>query len=358
MLVIGLPKCTSTYGVSSRDKDGEKDKRIQKTKNEWKGYIGLSETDAEAEQTDKRGVVGSEKSEARRSARSFVGTGLDENRILNHLVKASPRGFVSVGHSSVVFRVRFSSRPDAAYKPAEIKRPKGYLAEIAAYRLARCFDFRNVPPAVSRTFSRKTLRRGLTIGQTTVWPKLEERIDWDEDGSVRGAAIFWVPAMRRLNLESRSEMRRWLKWLDIEGEVPEAMRPLAKDISNMLSFDYLIGNGDRFSGGNIKGDMQGRFIYLRDHDLAFPQKIGDRVHRRIADRMLFAKRFSRVFFRKLSGLTREGLLRELGRDPMSTAAPVLDERQIQGLFDRREALLSHITSLMQLHGEDRVLSFP
>jgi len=126
----------------------------------------------------------------------------------------------------------------------------------------------------------------------------------------------------------------------------------------MLSFDYLIGNGDRFSGGNIKGDPQGRFLFLRDHDLAFPRKLGEPLHRRIANRMLFAERFSRRFFHNLSELTREAFQREIERDPLSVQGPLLDDRQLAGLFDRREALLSHITSLIQLHGEDRVLAFP
>jgi hypothetical protein len=126
----------------------------------------------------------------------------------------------------------------------------------------------------------------------------------------------------------------------------------------MLCFDYLIGNPDRFSGGNIKGDPQGRFLFFRDHDLAFPRKLSEGVHRRIANRMLWAERFSRGFFHNLRRLTRERFQDELKRDPLSDKGPLLDDRQLAGLFDRREALLSHITSLIQLYGTDRVLTFP
>jgi hypothetical protein len=289
---------------------------------------------------------------------TFIGTELDEDWILNQLLNLSPKGFKSVGATSMVFKMSLGGPIDAAFKAAERTKPRGYLAEIAAYRLARCLGFVNVPPAISRLINRKTIRDGLYTEQTTVWPKLDERLDWDDQGFVHGAAIYWVPAMRDLTIESRREMLRWTQWLDVEGNIPEENKPLAKDISDMLSFDYLIGNFDRFSGSNIKGDPKGRFLYLRDHDIAFPDKLFDTLHRRIANRMLTTKRFSKSFFHKLMELTPERLKQELDLDPISATRPVLDEKQVAGLFDRREALLSHIISLIKLHGEDRVLVFP
>lgn len=361
LIVFALPNCDSRNRVSvptgpSISKDDNKlGKHVELGKTD---QAALSDTDNAKSQNQKTATTISAVQEASESSREFVGTDLDEEWILDRLENEPPKGFVSVGNTSVVFRMSFETLPHAAFKPATRRRPRGHVAEIASYRLGRCLGLNNVPPVVSRRISRKTLRRGLTIKQTAVWPELEAQIKWDQDGFVHGAAIYWIPAMRNLNLESRREMRHWVRWLDSDGDESKAVRPLAREISNMLSFDYLIGNRDRFSGGNIKGDPQGRYLYLRDHDLAFPRKLTDRSHRRIANRMLLAKRFSRGFYHKLRQLTRERFQDELKRDPLSAKEPLLDDQQLAGLFDRREALLSHISSLIQLYGTDRVLIFP
>jgi hypothetical protein len=65
------------------------------------------------------------------------------------------------------------------------------------------------------------------------------------------------------------------------------------------------------------------------------------------------------------------LIRELSRDPLlaahirldegpgpQPARPVLDARVFDQLFDRRDALLSHVAALIEEYGEARVLSFP
>ncbi len=360
LIAIGFLCCDSrnraSFSIGSvlekdieRENIGKLDKKVHRELS--------NETIADG-QSRETAAASSNTRKASESSRRFVGTDLDEQWILNRLANEPPKDFISVGNTSVVFKMFFETRPHAAFKPAARSRPKGHVAEIAAYRLGRCLELNNVPPVISRRIKRKTMSGGLTIRQATVWHKLDARIKWNRDGFVQGAAIYWVPAMRNLNLESRRNTQRWLRWLDIDGEVPEAVRPLAKDISNMLSFDYLIGNGDRFSGGNMKGDPQGRFLFLRDHDLAFPRKLSKRLHRRIANRMLSAKRFSRGFFHRLRTLTRERFQDELNRDPLSAKGPLLDGRQLAGLFDRREALLSHISSLVQLYGTDRVLIFP
>jgi hypothetical protein len=73
----------------------------------------------------------------------------------------------------------------------------------------------------------------------------------------------------------------------------------------------------------------------------------------------------------LRALDREKLIRDLSRDAVlaeqirldegpgpAPAKPVLDTRVFDELFDRRDTLLTYITSLIDEYGEDRVLSFP
>jgi hypothetical protein len=291
--------------------------------------------------------------------RTFIGTEWREDEILERLKTAAPKRFRPVGHTSTVLKMTFREGPyHAAFKAATREKPRGYLAEVAAYRLARCLGLNNVPPAVTRLLHRKMVGERLEEEHAAMWPELEEQMTWTKSGHARGAAIFWVNGMRDLGLETRSGMRRVTEWLRIDGELPERKRVLAAELSTMLALDYLMGNGDRFSGGNLKGDQSGEHVIVRDHDMAFPPRLPDRAHRRILRYMLRVERFSHDFYRRLKLLTPKSFGKQLSLDPASAHRPLLDPRQVRGLFDRRATLLSHIATLISQHGEERVLVFP
>lgn len=292
----------------------------------------------------------------------FAGGEVTAGEILKRIGgEARPVGFRPVGNTSIVFKVGLEGGMDAAFKPSWRRRPSGYLAEVAAYRVARLLGLDNVPPAITRRIGKEELRGGLLGEAASAWDDFERLLLWGDDRQVLGAAVYWVKGMQELGLDSREGIESWSSWLRVDGSsVEDEKRTLAADLSNMLAFDYLIGNADRFSGGNMKGDEQGRRLFIRDHDLAFPRRLSDRGHERLIGRLLRAERFSRGFFGRVQGLGREEVEEELGLDPASGQwkRTILDERQLDGLFDRREALLSHITSLIALHGEERVLVFP
>jgi hypothetical protein len=151
-------------------------------------------------------------------------------------------------------------------------------------------------------------------------------------------------------------IRQWSEWLTLGGQIPEPARMMMAYLSSMLLFDYLIANWDRFSGGNAKGDASGTVLYLRDHDSAFGQAIQPSVQRRVLDRMLRAERFSRSFYRALRGLGVAELEACLAAEP--SGEPLLTRAQLDAVLDRRDTVVSHVASLIELHGADRVLVFP
>src|SRR5690606_27058189 len=55
-----------------------------------------------------------------------------------------------VGSTSLVYRVRLAGGALIAFRPAQRGRPRGHLAELAAYRLGRALGMENVPPVVLR----------------------------------------------------------------------------------------------------------------------------------------------------------------------------------------------------------------
>ena len=172
-----------------------------------------------------------------------------------------------------------------------------------------------------------------------------------------GAAIYWIPSMHDVGVDGKRNVERGSGWLKQGAEIPVARRGLAASISTMVCFDYLIGNWDRFSGGNARGNDVGTWVYMRDHDLAFPARMNESLHRRVLQPMLRAERFSASFYAAVKALDRQSFAAALEDELDRHPEPLLDTARIDGVMDRRSTLLSHVESLIQLHGRSQVLAF-
>jgi hypothetical protein len=287
----------------------------------------------------------------------FPGTSLPVAQILSVLGAAELQKFRPVGTTSTVFRSAIAAPFRAAFKLATRQNPYGPVAEVAAYRLARCLGLSNVPPAVLRTLDVNQLRAGLEAPFRERWPSIAERL-LIQHGSVEGAAIFWVEGMRDLDMAAGPPRETQLRALSQSEPLPERMPPLAAQLSNLLAFDYLIANWDRWSGANVKGDLSGRILYMRDHDVGFAAHVGELQQRRMLGNLLAAERFSRGFVARLRALTRSAYERELAEDAGFAGQQRLSAASLDGLFDRRITLLSHVQALIDQYGESRVLAFP
>ncbi len=266
--------------------------------------------------------------------------------------------FRPVGSTSTVFRTLLRSTIGAAFKAATERKPYGPQSEVAAYRLARCLGLANVPPAVLRYLPASTLQAGIDAEHSSQWPEISQRLIMGRDDKVLGAAIYWVEGMRDTGLDTTSGQARVAAWHNVALPLPEADASLAADASTMVAFDYLIGNWDRWSGGNVKSDPSGQHLYLRDHDAALPTHLSEALHRHMLDRLTQTQRFSRSFYAALRGLSRESYRHELEREPAFASAGLWDPTRIDRLFDRRATLLSHIAALIDEYGANKVLVFP
>ncbi|AKF09742.1 hypothetical protein [Sandaracinus amylolyticus] len=282
--------------------------------------------------------------------RSFASGELGEAAIVAALASAPPERFRAVGSSSLVFQAELAGTIDAAFRPESRTHPRGWLAEVAAYRVALELGIDDVPPAVLRSIDRVALRRAL-----------DPEVDFDEltrelvlTGNVaRGAFVYWVPGMLRSDLDTPEGIARWRAWLAQGGAIPEGDLALARDLSNVLVFDYLIANRDRWSGGNVRPLPNGRLV-IRDHNLAFPFALGEGVQARMLDTLRRTTRFSRATIEHLIALDEEALRAALAADEPSV---LLEDRQIAGVLERRETLLSYVGALIEAHGEEAVLYF-
>jgi hypothetical protein len=287
---------------------------------------------------------------------TFASGELTESAIVTALSTARAERMRSVGSTSITFQVDLAGPIDAAFKPESRFHPRGWLVEVAAYRVGRALGLDNVPPAVLRSMDRGQLRRRLE-GTSVSLDDLAN--DLPASGSeVRGAFVYWVPGMLRSDLDTADGIARWSGWLATRGaaeatEIPAEHRALARDISNALVFDYLIGNRDRWSGGNARPLPTGRLV-IRDHNLAFPATLAAGVHARMSETLRRTSRFSRSVVERIEALD-EASLRETVAD--RSPESLLDARQLAGVLERRAALLTYVGALVEAHGEAAVLSF-
>jgi hypothetical protein len=164
--------------------------------------------------------------------------------------------------------------------------------------------------------------------------------------------------MRQTELATLSGLTAAEPWLSVGGEVPPEDAALARDLSTMLAFDYLIGNWDRWSGGNVTLDPSGRRLYVRDHNVAFLEPMTAERYERIRGHLERVERFSRGFVRRVSELDEARIRLALAEDPESQDRALLDDAQIAGVLSRRRALLSYVGALVDVHGRERVLVWP
>ncbi len=164
--------------------------------------------------------------------------------------------------------------------------------------------------------------------------------------------------MRQTELATLSGLSDVSAWLVVGGALPEEDAGLARDLSTLLAFDYLIGNWDRWSGGNVTLDPSGERLFVRDHNVAFPVPLDGALYERVRDALTRASRFSRGFVARVMALDEASLRRALAEDPADWERPLLSDAQIEGVMKRRRAFLSYVAALIAVHGADRVLPWP
>lgn len=270
---------------------------------------------------------------------------------LNNVKNAQP-----VGTTSVVFRFDLEGDIDAAFKPATYDEPTGYMSEVAAYRLATALGIDNVPFSEERELARSQIRDVMPQVPEPKWIDIRQHISWDPAGNVKGAMIFWVPKLTPSGLDSSDGVQQWSGWLSQRGAPPPEQATIAKDISTLVVFDYLIGNWDRYSGGNLGIDVGRKRVVMRDHNVAFQTPFPARFHERVFKTLRRVEKFSKSFMQALLDLDESKLRASLVR--ISERGLLLNDAQIQEFMDRRRTVLSRVATLIEEYGTEKVLVFP
>lgn len=271
-------------------------------------------------------------------------------------LERSARSFRPVGTTSLVYRVDLSEGERIAFRPRQRYRLVGHLAELAAYRIGEALGIETIPPVALRLEPLHRLDRLMDARFAERHQEERDRLRPIDGGQIIGAAIDWVPDLTASDLDRPEVRARWLEALQIGAPSSEEFgdefpASILRDLSNLVVYDYLIGNWDRMSGGNLQTNADGTRVYLRDHNLAFDTPTPRRHELLMLERLDSLERFDRGVIRRLAELNREALERVLEPDPLAPETPILNDAQIDDLMNRRARIFMRLASLFAVYGE-------
>ncbi len=299
------------------------------------------------------------------------------------LDEISPLG----GGTTLTFKFIKNGEKLGAFKPHQKRRNSNYRSEIAAWRLCELLqcDFRiprnqmvrveknefNRLYNLSKSPKREYYRKGF---DDLIWTPIKSR------SYVYGTLKDWVPDFTSFPIEFAVMWRDWVgqaKYMDTFPALSDALAPikkhenirdffdllmaqagnmttrdLANQISQMLTFDYLIGNWDRFS---VLPEQRGRNCQFKDGHLVSIDNGASFVAvdmKYIVVRFKYIERFNRRFVEELRMLDMEETFKIL----FPTQSKI-DRSNFAEFWQRRTEVLNRIDTLIAEYGEDKVLSF-
>jgi hypothetical protein len=263
------------------------------------------------------------------------------------------------GGSSLSLRIDFDNGARAAFKPEQIHPQSNPRREIAAYRLDRLLGLNRVPPAIGRTFTVEEIVAAVPPKERFKLPRLDEEAV-DRKGRFRGELSWWIPVIENgrvggFNMDSTDGIVTWKRYLRPGATIPERDAGLVRQISDMIVFDFLLDNTDRWSGSNAKVSEDGTVLYFMDNTMAVTNNA--KGHRKSHTYLSRVQTFSRRLIGAIRDLTEEEVRDVLEHDiePFDYLAT---KKEIAALMARREKLIEYVDALIAEHGEDKVLAFP
>lgn len=296
------------------------------------------------------------------------------------------------GGSTITLRFIKDKEVIGAFKPKQDLRQSDFRAEIAAWRLCpimRCgFDipYNEHVKVEWRKFS-GMYQRIRSSKQRAYREKMFKHLEYvreGEDDYVHGTLKAWVPGFTQFPVELT---KVWQSWVTVGGADAELLagpaaegvteiewmhqRPedfydklighlegvsrgeLARQISNMIVYDYMITNWDRFSGvpafyGTNCQFKDGRIVSI-DNGASFPTSPNDKVE----SRLQLVQRFSRQSIKAIRAMDKDKTLKRLFPEPSE-----YDVERFDHFWSQREKLLAYIDALIEEHGEAEVMFFP
>jgi hypothetical protein len=265
------------------------------------------------------------------------------------------RAKLNRGGSSISFRLDLADGSRAAFKPVQTNLQTIPRKEVAAYRLNRLLGLTAVPPAATRAISRDELLANLHPESLPSLPRIQAETLFDLNGHTKGVVMYWIPEIADSGFDTPDGQQLAISWLTQGNPIPPDKRAMAAQISELVVFDFLTDNPDRYSGGNMKMSPDGSRLYFMDNTMAFfhdPE--GTENNRKV---LLKAQRFSRRLYEALDRVSVDAMTRALAADSPDPHA-VLTLPEMRAVVSRRDFVRRYVDALATQYGESNVLVFP
>jgi hypothetical protein len=259
------------------------------------------------------------------------------------------------GGSSLSFRVEFADGSRAAWKPNQTNMQTIPRKEIAAYRLNRLLGLNAVPPAAPRVVSRDELFSHLHPDSLEALPRIKAETLFGPNGKTIGTASYWIPVIKDSGFDTPEGRELGRTWLSQGQAVPQDKVSMAAQLSDLVVFDFLTANPDRYSGGNMKMSPDGNQLYYMDNTMSF--FIDPNGNQRNRDALFRTQRFSRQLYQSLDKVTAPTLEKALSEE-VGAPYEILTTAEIAAVVARRDIVREYVDDLMSEFGEKRVLVFP
>lgn len=276
-------------------------------------------------------------SNAETSVRMFRGR--PEDDLLHEMATRPVRRVIERFNSStLVFHCDLGDGYEIAFKPARQGERDWWVHELAGYELARALGIEGrVPPAVYRT---------VPIGALDGFLR-DANLEVERNGMVEGAAIVWMPVLRRTNLHTAEARAEWNPWLDPRQAIPPERLTRATQIASLIVFDYLQANFDRWNSANVPQDERDDLVF-RDNNRAWYMQNLRRTDRGGIEGI------RRIPASLLSAVERTPA-EVLARRTVNSDFRILRESQVREYEVRRRALLARVNEAVEQYGRDRVV---
>ena len=274
------------------------------------------------------------------------------------------------GGRSLGFRIELEDGTKGYFKPEQTFSGAHWYSEVAAYHLDRILQLGRSPAVTGRQIEWRQLERaaeeysgtssaiieeGFVRGAFIHW--IEGRLrpwhlgqDWEHFVRVRGGldiTPFQRPADYRARINGHA-MREETELGSFEPAPETLTTEEIAELSDLILFDYLISNVDRWGGEytNVRR-VNGRLIYL-DNGAGFWVNPRQGL---MEARFEVLQRFRRSTYESLTDFRLEDYEARLANDPL---APVLPPHQLEGLALRVDRAISHIDAMVERFGDESV----
>lgn len=285
---------------------------------------------------------------------------LDEDKIIERLKYAKLKDLKKIGLFSFSFYFNLEGEIDCNFKPQTYKGPR-WRMEIAAYRIGKLLGLNLIPPVTLRMENYNTIEELLKKkGDKTLLEEVNKAIIKTNNGYVKGSAQYWVPYIEHSQIDTFPEyLKNWAKLLSQSYKLEEGEIAFSNSLSKMITFDYLIGNWDRWSGGNViftkyNGE---KVLLFMDHNNSFLSPMPTHLQDKLEKPFLTVQRFSRSLLHSIETLSREKIYEILKEDPTLKDEEILTDTEIKDVLMRKEKILERVRELSLRYSKEKVVCF-